>query len=771
MNRKNVNAKRITALALAGMMCLQFTACGKEKKKEEKLESYNVEIQAEINHSIGSIKIDDGELYTSYYDYEDVTSGTKESNTRRGIVTYNLETKEMKEVEFEDDIYADDIIKDSEGNYTVKGIMYQEDNLSDIVSSAEKTDEEDMVYTYKEVTYKYDKDLKVIAEPEYSEPITKNYEEEYDEDFLVSKEYTDDGNIVELYQSMNNDECYINVSDSKGNALGQIKIDGEEQADTLLKLSNGEIVCSKWSEGKQKFYKVDVDKLKITEEVFETPDYSYQFYAGSNDNVICVSNGIIYKIDYKNNKSKKILKLINSDINPDDVIAIFELKDGTLGCVTSNYDGDKAEINIFKKKDSNETEKTELKLGTFYADSDLQKKVIEYNKKNDKYRIVITEYYDEDVEDFNQALSKFNSDVTSGKCPDIIDFSGMESELIKYGEKGILEDLLPYFNKDEDTKIENFVSSVVETYKTNDKLYALPQKFYISGYIGATEKLGENINWTLDEFIELAKSLPEDVNLFYGMTSDTLLSLCTTNIERYVDWETGDCKFDSEEFIKLLEFSNEYKSDEEFYKNIDDENYVDEDSLIRQNKVVLKNCYLSSVEDYMVEKAIFGKDITFKGLPVSEGNGVTLNGTGSLLTISAKSKYKDVSWEFIKSMYTNEDDEDMIYAFPVRQSELDKMLEEAKKPNTYIDENGQEQIEENIWTINDIEVKVGTPTDEDINVIKNIINSGDNKFTYDSEIDSMITEEAEAYFKGQKTAKEVAEIIQSRVSMYVKENK
>ena len=35
----------------------------------------------------------------------------------------------------------------------------------------------------------------------------------------------------------------------------------------------------------------------------------------------------------------------------------------------------------------------------------------------------------------------------------------------------------------------------------------------------------------------------------------------------------------------------------------------------------------------------------------------------------------------------------------------------------------------------------------------------------------MITEEAEAFFKGQKTAKEVADIIQSRISMYVKENK
>jgi hypothetical protein len=38
------------------------------------------------------------------------------------------------------------------------------------------------------------------------------------------------------------------------------------------------------------------------------------------------------------------------------------------------------------------------------------------------------------------------------------------------------------------------------------------------------------------------------------------------------------------------------------------------------------------------------------------------------------------------------------------------------------------------------------------------------------EVYSIISEEAEAYFKGQKTVDEVADIIQSRVKIYVSEN-
>ena len=178
----------------------------------------------------------------------------------------------------------------------------------------------------------------------------------------------------------------------------------------------------------------------------------------------------------------------------------------------------------------------------------------------------------------------------------------------------------------------------------------------------------------------------------------------------------------------------------------------------------------------MVAKAIFGKDISFKGAPVDDGNGVIVSGSGSLLAISSKSKNKDVAWEFIKQFYIPEDSEERnfssyAFGFPIIQSELDKQLEDAKTPDTYTDENGNEQVSENVWTIGDVEVKVGVASDDDIKAIKDIINSIDGRNTYDIKIGEMITEEAEAFFKGQKTAKEVADIIQSRISMYVKENK
>ncbi len=42
---------------------------------------------------------------------------------------------------------------------------------------------------------------------------------------------------------------------------------------------------------------------------------------------------------------------------------------------------------------------------------------------------------------------------------------------------------------------------------------------------------------------------------------------------------------------------------------------------------------------------------------------------------------------------------------------------------------------------------------------------------YDSYVYDIVTEEAEAYFEGQRSAQEAADIIQNRVSNYIAENR
>lgn len=61
--------------------------------------------------------------------------------------------------------------------------------------------------------------------------------------------------------------------------------------------------------------------------------------------------------------------------------------------------------------------------------------------------------------------------------------------------------------------------------------------------------------------------------------------------------------------------------------------------------------------------------------------------------------------------------------------------------------------------------------DSDIEAVYNIINNACRKEEYHLDILAIIEEEASAYLCGAKTADEVAKIIQSRVQLYLDENK
>ena len=92
---------------------------------------------------------------------------------------------------------------------------------------------------------------------------------------------------------------------------------------------------------------------------------------------------------------------------------------------------------------------------------------------------------------------------------------------------------------------------------------------------------------------------------------------------------------------------------------------------------------------------------------------------------------------------------------------------------TYTDENGKEVSEPETASvsINEKIVKLPVPSEEDIGQVMNILHNLKTKISVDSKISGIIDEEAGAFFAGQKNAEETADIIQSRVKVYISETK
>ena len=88
----------------------------------------------------------------------------------------------------------------------------------------------------------------------------------------------------------------------------------------------------------------------------------------------------------------------------------------------------------------------------------------------------------------------------------------------------------------------------------------------------------------------------------------------------------------------------------------------------------------------------------------------------------------------------------------------------------YIDENGKKVEYDDIYYNGANEITIDPLTQEECDLFEDfIINIKPNTYYYNEEIYNIITEESNAYFAGDKSAEQTAEIIQNRVSILISE--
>ena len=99
------------------------------------------------------------------------------------------------------------------------------------------------------------------------------------------------------------------------------------------------------------------------------------------------------------------------------------------------------------------------------------------------------------------------------------------------------------------------------------------------------------------------------------------------------------------------------------------------------------------------------------------------------------------------------------------------MIELSTQKPFWVDENGnKEYYDENFW-IGNTPVPVEPIKKEKALEIKEFVTHVTTTYSWDEELNKIVDEETQGYFKGQKSAKEVAGIIQSRLQIYINEKK
>lgn len=383
-------------------------------------------------------------------------------------------------------------------------------------------------------------------------------------------------------------------------------------------------------------------------------------------------------------------------------------------------------------------EKQTVVLGTLWEVGDW---VSKFNRNSREYEVIVKTYENEDemVQSF-----LFGQD----EIPDILDISVTSSAMLE--NKGILEDLEPYFKKSDAVNKDDILEQIWDMCKTDGKVTSMMTCFYFQSCVTTAESISED-GWTIDEFFSLEEQYSESKPLLYYTYRTVFNTLGDMGVENFIDWEKNKSDFDSKEFIDLIER----------IKGLNVENsepiYLDEqeeiNSLLTKDYLLRCDYYNSPYWYRRVQKKYRG-NIKNVGFPTTDGEPYYRVYPTLQFSIYSGSEKKDGAWAFIEYMLSEETQTwygDDVWAFPVRQEAFEAFL---TKPHSAVINYADDDESIDTYTVF-------------INMIEHSHLRSNNSLGI---ISTIVNEELQAYFKNEKSAEDTAQIIQSRVQLYLDEN-
>ncbi|MBE6861870.1 MAG: extracellular solute-binding protein [Ruminococcus sp.] len=362
-------------------------------------------------------------------------------------------------------------------------------------------------------------------------------------------------------------------------------------------------------------------------------------------------------------------------------------------------------------------EKRTVKIAVSYNSPMLQKAAENYNTAHDDSCIELVEYGPSGDENSARNADDLKLEIVAGDIPDIVDVSLISG--LGLEKFGMYTDLYPFLDSDEELSREAFFPNVFTSCEKDGKLLSLPVTYKTIFVTAGKTKFFEDFTELTDEYImELAEKYPDKLlNATHTNSSDLIFD--SFDMNRFVDYDSYTCNFNSKEFIDILEFCKKYPAEGEYL--------FEQDENIRSDKALMSSFAVSPYTNPDFLEKRFG-DEEYTVLETDFHYGIRL-------AITESCPDKNDAWEFIRELYNvNTGDE-----FPVTKKQF-----EAKEESFV--------------------------TSEQYNFAYSVLSEA-NGYTenLNHDISVIIKEETLECFNDAITSQECAEIIQNRVSTLLSE--
>lgn len=593
--------------------------------------------------------------------------------------------------------------------------------------------------------------------------------------YISEMAMVEDGFIYVVCQSGSEDPTQIVIIDQEGNIKDQkeIKISQTNLNNTYVR-PDGSLLLVSANDNWDKFFGSIYDlKTGVEGEKIEIPSTLIMngYMKGDTTDFVITNSQGISTYNLGDAEVTPVMDFINSDFDGTWVNHVVMLDDQHMVAVYNDFIDYKLQVAYLTKKAPEEIpDKRVLVIGTNYLQSDVRQRVVNFNKTNTKYRIAIKDYSTyQTMDDYTAGYTQLNNDIIAGKMPDILVVDS-NVKVDNYIAKGLIADVGKLIESDPELSQLEYMQNVFEAYKIGGTLYHVIPSFSVNTVMGKKSIVGDRTGWNMEEYLELAKDLPEGGTMMGQVVRDTffrqIMQYCGTD---FIDMATGKCSFNSQEFINMLEYAKTLPEEMEY----DEDYWMNYESQYRQNRTFLMTTYIYSIKDMNYNiNGFFGEDVSFIGFPNESKNGSVVTADNSYV-LSSRSEDLQGAWEFVRYYLTEEyqNSENLDYRLPVLKSAFMENAKTATEKPYYIDGDGNKVEYEETFYMNGENIPIEPMTQRQVDEIVAFIESVNRTQYYDEDVINIITEEVAPFFAGQKTAADVAGIIQNRVGLYISANR
>ncbi len=402
--------------------------------------------------------------------------------------------------------------------------------------------------------------------------------------------------------------------------------------------------------------------------------------------------------------------------------------------------------------------------------------VMRFNAAHKDVQVVIQNYFDEDD---SRGQDRLLAEIAAGDMPDIIDLGpagGLPYQ--RMARKGLLENLWPYIENDPELGREGVLEAPLKAAEVDGGLYVVFDKVCIQTLVGAESIVGNRYSWTIEELLDAYASMSEGSTIMEMdmlRKQDVFRRLFYLSAEDYVDWNTGECFYDSEQFRSTLEFINNNFPDEisnELAAMDTEELSAESMEWILSGRQMLSSTVLARPRNIQEIDTIFGAGgrAAFVGYPTEDGSvGSYFYIRGRSLGMSTYCQHKEAAWDFLREVLLPQYndirslDNPNVDKFHVPLNLNDYQLLK-RYDMTVISPDGAPYYMGPI-------LRYHKATQEEVDRFDYLMNSIDKINLYDRKIYDIAYETASAYFAGDKTLDETVALLQNRVGLYVNEQR